>query len=34
MNTAVIPFRIAPLSPAFGKSEEMYCGKKKMLQKI
>lgn len=33
MNTAVIPFKIAPLSPAMGKVEEMFCGKKKCCKK-
>lgn len=33
MNTTVIPFKIAPLSPAFGKTEEMFCGKKKCCKK-
>ena len=34
MNLTIIPFKIAPLSPAYGKSEEMYCGKKSCCKKF
>ncbi|WP_379962940.1 hypothetical protein [Epilithonimonas sp. UC225_85] len=34
MNQPVIAFRIAPLAPAFGNTEEMYCGKKNCCKKF
>lgn len=29
MKSNIIPFRVAPLAPAFNHTEEMYCDKKK-----
>ncbi|WP_297984227.1 hypothetical protein [uncultured Chryseobacterium sp.] len=34
MNLQIIPFKIAPLAPAFQVSEEMYCDKKKCCKKF
>lgn len=35
MNATIIPFKVAPLAPAFGmKYEEMECSKKKCCKKF
>lgn len=34
MNQPVIAFRIAPLAPALGNTEDMYCGKKTCCKKF
>lgn len=34
MDPQIIPFKIAPLAPAFGFSEEMLCTKKKCCKKF
>ncbi len=34
MNLPIIPFKIAPLSPFSGPSEEMSCLKKKCCKKF
>lgn len=34
MIPTIIPFKIAPLAPAFRPIEEMYCDKKKCCKKF
>ncbi len=34
MNATIIPFKIAPLMPAYYISEEMQCTKKKCCKKF
>ncbi|SQG05558.1 Uncharacterised protein [Elizabethkingia meningoseptica] len=34
MKSTIIPFRIAPLAPAYTPTEEMYCDKKKCCKKF
>ncbi len=34
MNFQTVPFKIAPLTPVFECSEEMYCDKKKCCKKF
>lgn len=32
MKSNIIPFRVAPLAPAFNHTEEMYCDKKNVVK--
>jgi hypothetical protein len=34
MNSPIIPFKIAPLTPFYVKTEEMFCEKKKCCKKF
>ncbi len=34
MNVQIIPFKVAPLTPAAQIAEEMYCGKKNCCKKF
>lgn len=34
MNSPIIPFKVAPLTPRFQTQEEMYCDKKKCCKKF
>ncbi|AKP69108.1 hypothetical protein [Riemerella anatipestifer] len=34
MNTAVIPFKVPVLTPAFSAEQEMFCSKKKCCKKF
>ena len=34
MNSTIIPFKVAPLTPFYEKNEEMYCDKKKCCKKF
>ncbi|MDX8569268.1 hypothetical protein OZ668_14805 [Elizabethkingia sp. HX XZB] len=34
MKSNIIPFRVAPLAPAFNHTEEIYCDKKKCCKKF